>query len=155
MVSRLAATRNDGHQPGANWPHTWIFSWPLAFSLVAAVADASRRLDAADRRGFPLTAARRSSAYADQMIAYCCGGFPSLAADLPAVVFGAGACPEIRPSAGLNAWRAHAEPRRAAAITETPAPGPVSAGHGGRTGQHDGVAGSTHRLPAAQVSEEA
>jgi hypothetical protein len=20
----------DGHQPGANWPHTWIFSWPLA-----------------------------------------------------------------------------------------------------------------------------
>jgi hypothetical protein len=24
------ARRNDGHQPGANWPHTRIFSWPLA-----------------------------------------------------------------------------------------------------------------------------
>ncbi len=22
--------RNDGREPGANWPHTRIFSWPLA-----------------------------------------------------------------------------------------------------------------------------
>src|SRR5262245_16634075 len=39
---------------------------------------------------FPLTSALRSSAYAGQMNADCCGGFPSLAADLPAVVFGMG-----------------------------------------------------------------
>jgi len=68
------------------------------------VADYARPIDVA----FPLTSARRSSGYAGQLIADCCGGFPSLAADLPAVVFGAGACPEIRPSAGLDAWRAHA-----------------------------------------------
>jgi hypothetical protein len=56
---------------------------------------------------FPLTSAPRSSAYTGQMFADCCGGFPSLAADLPAVVFG-GACQAIRHSGGLGAdaaWR--------------------------------------------------
>ena len=39
---------------------------------------------------FPLTSARRSSAYAGQLIADCCGDFPSLAAIPPAFVFGGG-----------------------------------------------------------------
>ena len=51
---------------------------------------------------FPLASARRSSASAGQIIAHCCGGFPSLAADLPAVVFGGG-CQRIWPCGGLGA----------------------------------------------------
>ena len=50
---------------------------------------------------FPLTSARRSSAYAGQLIADCCGDFPSLAAIPPAFVFGGG---PVKRSGPAEAW---------------------------------------------------
>ena len=55
-------------------------------SRAAPIADYIRLIAVA----FPLTSARRSSAYAGQLIADCCGDFPSLAAIPPAFVFGGG-----------------------------------------------------------------
>jgi hypothetical protein len=55
---------------------------------------------------FPLTSARRSSAYAGQMIAGLLRWLSFAAADPPAAVVG-GACQEIWPAAGLStdaAW---------------------------------------------------
>ena len=49
---------------------------------------------------FPLASARRSSAYAGQIMADCCGDLPSLAADLPAVVIGG----PVKRSGPAEAW---------------------------------------------------
>ena len=67
---------------------------------------------------FPLTSARRSSDYADQIIADGCGDCPSLAADLPAFVVGGGRPGDLalrRPGHGRGPeyWCARAEARRA------------------------------------------
>ena len=67
-------------------------------SASVLIADSGRLIAVA----FPLTYARRSSGYAGQTIADCCGDFLSLAAGPLALVSG-GVCQEIRPSAGLGA----------------------------------------------------
>ena len=53
---------SDGREPGANWPHTRIFSWPLALPTPDGLGVLLPNPDAGTYRSMPLSIVRAGRA---------------------------------------------------------------------------------------------
>jgi predicted ATPase/DNA-binding CsgD family transcriptional regulator len=95
---------------------------------------------------FPLTSARRSSAYAGQMIADGCGDFPSLVADLPAFVWVS--------AGGRDCLAARRPARHGSGVVRLCCTAGAACGYATEVGGSAAVtlAGGVHGFPAALTS---